>query len=59
MAILVLREQLNRAGRLTRKQRRSNQKKKRKMKKAITQLSEQNQSKKAVVSQKAFRQVMI
>ncbi len=46
-AILHLREQLNQARSLTRKQRRSNQRKK-ENEKAITQLSEQNQSKKAV-----------
>ena len=45
-----LREQLNQARSLTRKQRRSNQRKK-ENEKAITQLSEQNQSKKAVVSE--------
>ncbi len=50
MAILHLREQLNQARSLTRKQRRSNQRKK-ENEKAITQLSEQNQSKKAVVSE--------
>ncbi len=49
-AILHLRDQLNQARSLTRKQRRSNQRKKENAK-AITQLSEQNQSKKAVVSE--------